>query len=193
MQGLNLITELEQLNNNINVTSAMFDQGKVAFSPMTLAQYRTYTSYPYHVTRNSNFNWDVIKMPSMSKKRGTKLANVSFGISSHSRNATLAWQFMKLLVSKDVQTELIKYSQGVSPLKKIAQSTAMKKMLVSEGSNLTTQKLNAILNSGNVEPKFKKYYSVMDDADYQVENGLQSGKLETEVFEMQNHLNEELK
>ncbi len=193
MQELNLITELEQLNNNINVTSAMFDQGKVAFSPMTLAQYRTYTSYPYHVTRNSNFNWDVIKMPSMSKKRGTKLANVSFGISSHSRNATLAWQFMKLLVSKDVQTELIKYSQGVSPLKKIAQSTAMKKMLVSEGSNLTTQKLNAILNSGNVEPKFKKYYSVMDDADYQVENGLQSGKLETEVFEMQNHLNEELK
>ncbi|MDO4912726.1 MAG: extracellular solute-binding protein [Lactobacillus sp.] len=193
MKGLDLINEITQLNNNDTVTTEMFDQGQVAFSPMSLAKYRTYTSYPYHVTRSSKFKWDVIKTPSMSKKTGTKLANVSFGISAHSPHKDLAWKFMKVLLSKKTQTELIQYSQGISPLKKVAQSKAMQKALLKEGNTLDTKKLNAILNSGMDYPKFKKYYAVKDDADYQIEKGLKSGKLETEVYEIQSYLDEELK
>ena len=40
---------LEDLKYN-KVSSKDFDQGKVAFYPMTLAQYRTYKPYPYHVS-----------------------------------------------------------------------------------------------------------------------------------------------
>ena len=41
-ESLTFLQKLEDLNKNYKVSSKDFDQGKVAFYPMTLAQYRTY-------------------------------------------------------------------------------------------------------------------------------------------------------
>ena len=41
----------------------MFDQGKVAFMPLPFAQFRTYTTYPYYVTEQTNFEKKQLKCP----------------------------------------------------------------------------------------------------------------------------------
>ncbi len=43
------------LQKAFKVSADDFDQGKVAFLPMTLAQYRTYKPYPYRIARYSSF------------------------------------------------------------------------------------------------------------------------------------------
>lgn len=67
-KALTMIEKLNVLSGNYKPGSDDFDKGKVAFLPMTLAQYRTYESYPYHVAKYSAFSWTCIKMPSESKK-----------------------------------------------------------------------------------------------------------------------------
>ena len=67
-ESLTFLQKLEDLNKNYKVSSKDFDQGKVAFYPMTLAQYRTYKPYPYHVSKYSNFTWTCIPMPAKSKR-----------------------------------------------------------------------------------------------------------------------------
>ena len=54
-KALSLITQLKALNGNYDVTSKDFDEGKVAFLPMSLATYRTYKPYPYHIAKYSTF------------------------------------------------------------------------------------------------------------------------------------------
>ena len=45
-ESLTFLQKLEDLNKNYKVSSKDFDQGKVAFYPMTLAQYRTINLIP---------------------------------------------------------------------------------------------------------------------------------------------------
>lgn len=54
-KALSLITQLKALNGNYDVTSKDFDEGKVAFLPMSLATYRTYKPYPYHIAKYPTF------------------------------------------------------------------------------------------------------------------------------------------
>lgn len=54
--ALLMINKLKALSGNYEVTSQDFDEGKVAFLPMTLAEYRTYQPYPYHVAKYSTFS-----------------------------------------------------------------------------------------------------------------------------------------
>lgn len=195
-KAFSLMGEIQQLNGDANVTSALFDSGKVAFAPMTLAQYRTYTTYPYNVTRSFKFKWNVIRMPSINSKSGTSSETSMFAISSHTHNLSAAWDFLTVLISKKVQKELVKHSAGAPVLRSTVLSQFTQRQLDQEASNptaLTTKKLNKILRSTMVEPKFKRYARVMNDADYQLTRAISAGDIDTELFNIQASINEDFK
>ena len=61
--AIEFVRKLNLLNRGQNVTSEMFDKGKVAFCPMMFSEYRTYKPYPWSVKKYSNFEWDCLPMP----------------------------------------------------------------------------------------------------------------------------------
>lgn len=65
---------------------------------MSLAQYRTYKPYPYHVAKYSSFSWTCISMPTASPEvYGTQVKTSLFAMSSNTKQEKLAWEFMLLL------------------------------------------------------------------------------------------------
>ena len=91
-QALSFMSKLETLNQHYQVTSNDFDEGKVAFYPMSLAQYRTYKPYPYHVAKYSSFSWTCISMPTASSEvYGTQVKTSLFAMSSNTKQEKLAW------------------------------------------------------------------------------------------------------
>ena len=81
--GDSFMSKLETLNQHYQVTSNDFDEGKVAFYPMSLAQYRTYKPYPYHVAKYSSFSWTCISMPTASPEvYGTQVKTSLFAMSA---------------------------------------------------------------------------------------------------------------
>ena len=189
----------ENLTNDValrNVTSQLFDEGKVAFMPLGLAQYRTYTSYPYYITRDNNFRWGCTKMPGIKGAKSTPMPTTLFAISSKAKNPGAAWQFMKLLCTdKDVQQELMKTNMGSSVLPSVVKSKKTQKILDKElidHRNLAVKKLDVITKNGAVTPKFKDYNDKLDELDYKIQNALKAGNLENQLFNIQSQVNQSI-
>ncbi|MBF0843422.1 sugar ABC transporter substrate-binding protein, partial [Streptococcus danieliae] len=108
------MSQLEALNQNYRVSSTDFDQGKVAFFPMSLAQYRTYKPYPYHVAKYSTFAWTCVPMPGVSGvDQGTQVKTSLLAMSEKTAHAAEVWEFMTLLCAdQETQQELFTKSQG---------------------------------------------------------------------------------
>lgn len=188
---------VENLTNDVssyNVTSQLFDKGRVAFMPLGLAQYRTYTSYPFHITRNNNFLWECTKMPGKLAAHSTPMETSMFAISSKAKNPAAAWDFMKLLcTNQDVQYEVMKTNMGASVLPSVVKSRAAQKILdekVIDYHNLTVKKLDSIMRDGAVYPKFKDYNHKCEELDYKIQNALKAGNLETQLFNIQSQINQ---
>ena len=53
-----------------------------------------------------------------SNDKGSEISSLLMGISSRSKNADIAWEFLKMLTyEKETQKDLYKYSQGISSFK----------------------------------------------------------------------------
>ncbi|MCF0114916.1 MAG: extracellular solute-binding protein, partial [Erysipelotrichaceae bacterium] len=63
-EAIGYVQKLMNLNEGYQVSSKDFDAGKVAFRPMSMAEYRTYAPYPYRISKYADFNWHCIPMPS---------------------------------------------------------------------------------------------------------------------------------
>ncbi|KLA47649.1 sugar-binding protein [Ligilactobacillus ruminis S23] len=192
-RALTMMEKLNALSGNYEPGSDDFDKGKVAFLPMTLAQYRTYKSYPYHVAKYSAFSWTCIKMPSESRKIcGTNSETSLFAVSSQSHRKKLAWKFVKLLCcDKKVQQYLLRHSQGSTVLRSVISSRQTKRFLEEDGithNALTTESLDAILNSMRASQHFKKYNDAMGRADYLISKALEKREVDTEISKIQNQL-----
>lgn len=191
--GFNLIEDLNNDSQLHNVTSNMFDQGSVAFMPLNFAQYRTYTSYPYYVTQNSNFAIKTLKMPG---KKSTPASTTCFAISSQSRKTGIAWKFIKLVCSdKQVQQKLMQNHWGCSVMPSVIKTKETAKILARDESfkdSISTTQLDAILKDETVEPKFKNYYTVLARLDYQIETALNNGDLASQLFNIQLNINKRI-
>lgn len=189
-----LIENIVNDQSTFNVTSQLFDKGRVAFMPLGLAQYRTYTSYPFHITRNNKFLWKCTKMPGMEGIKATPIETTMFAISSKAKNTKGAWEFMKLLcTNKKVQREVMKTNMGCSVLPAVVKSTQSQKILdekVINFHNLTIKKLDLIMKDGAVLPKFKDYNDNLEKLDYKIQNALKAGNLETQLFNIQLQVNQ---
>lgn len=191
-KGFSFLTSLYNYQTRATDTQ-LFDQAKVAFMPITLAQYRTYTSYPFHVTKNNNFRWQIMRMPGIKNAKATPASTVCFAVSSHSGNPIMAWQFIKMMCSNPkIQQELMKVHKGSSVLRRVVNSPKTAKELKAEnfGNELiSTKQLNRILDNEAVLPKFKRYNDIYGQLDYQINQALTNQDLDTQLFNIQMNLN----
>ncbi|MGT2712778.1 ABC transporter substrate-binding protein [Streptococcus oriscaviae] len=183
-EALSFISKLEALNNNYKVSSDDFDQGKVAFYPMTLAQYRTYKPYPYHVAKYSSFSWTCIQMPAEQPAyKATQVQTSLFAMSSQTSHPDLVWELMTILSQDEaIQQELVNKSQGMSVLKAVmtSQETQATLNLADMGVNsLTLETLNQVMSDSKVTPRFKHYKSILVDCDYLINQALDNKTVDT--------------
>ncbi|MCY7157683.1 sugar ABC transporter substrate-binding protein [Streptococcus gallolyticus subsp. gallolyticus] len=197
-KALGLITQLKALNGNYEVTTKDFDEGKVAFIPMSLAMYRTYKPYPYHVAKYSTFSWSCVTMPA-SQKGGdaTQVSTSLYAISSKTKHRSAAWKFLKFLCTDEkVQQSVFNYSQGSSVLKSVMRSQATEDKLKEDGfgsESLTVSTLDSMLSQGVTKPTFKTYNSVMNQADYIINKSLANNSIDSDLFAIQKEIEDSLK
>lgn len=196
-KALVLMQELEGLSGHYTVTTQDFDEGKVAFKPMTLAEYRTYQPYPYHVAKYSTFSWSCVPMPVGEEgSHATQLETSLFAVSSRSKQAALAGEFLQLLCTdQDIQQAVLEYSQGASVLPAVLTSKQTELRLKEEGfgsESLTTATLDSMLKQGRPSPTFKTYNLVMEQADYLISRAISQNNLDS-LYLIQKELEESLK
>ncbi|WP_274656274.1 ABC transporter substrate-binding protein [Streptococcus equinus] len=197
-KALGLITQLKALNGNYEVTIKDFDEGKVAFIPMSLAMYRTYKPYPYHVAKYSTFSWSCVTMPASQKGvDATQVSTSLYAISSKTKHRSAAWQFLKFLCTDEkVQQSVFNYSQGSSVLKSVMRSQATEDKLKEDGfgsESLTVSTLDSMLSQGVTKPTFKTYNSVMNQADYIINKSLANNSIDSDLFAIQKEIEDSLK
>lgn len=151
-------------------TSKEFDQGKVAFRPMTFAEYKTYKPYPWRLKKYSNFEWDCKNLPSgPNGVNATDVNNLLMGISKTTKYKKEAWAFLKMLTyNQKTQGKILVDAQGLSALKSVNQSAATKKILQEEVSldgSVKLEFLDDIMERAYLKPKFKRYHSIVGDMD----------------------------
>lgn len=196
--ALSFVQRLTELNKGYAVTSQDFDTGKVAFSPMTFAEYRTYKPYPYKVKKYSQFEWDCVKMPGITQETGSEVSSLLMGISSRTSHEKKAWEFLKMLTyDQESQENLFRYSQGISSLKTVIQSSKALNMLSDEelgDTQVDLSLLNDVMQNTISQNQFKKYNSALSMMDTQIQNIIKNGQdLDLSLMSLQNEINEFLR
>ena len=196
--ALSMFVRLNALNGDYQVSTEDFDKGKVAFLPMTLAQYRTYKPYPYHVAKYSSFSWTCIQMPAaLPSVNATEVSTSLYGISAKTRHTQLAWEFLKLLTDdKATQQHLFETSQGTSVLKGVMENAETKEILKNDdfgSSALTVETLDSMMTGAMVPPKFKKYNTALEKADYLITQTLEKKTVESDLADIQRTIQDLLK
>lgn len=195
--ALSMVAKLHALNGNYQVTTEDFDKGNVAFLPMTLAQYRTYKPYPYHVAKYSSFAWTCVQMPAATRDiNATQVSTSLYGISAKTKHDKLAWEFLKLLTDdKETQQALFETSQGTSVLKGTMSHTATKEILKNDdfgSSALTVETLDSMMTDAAIEPKFKTYNRVLEQADYLITRALEKQTVDSDLADIQRIMEDQL-
>lgn len=195
--ALYYMQKLRELSNNYQVSSEDFDEGNVAFCPLTLAQYRTYQPYPYRVSKYSTFDWSCIKMPGTADNdKTTRLSTSLISINSQTSHTKYALEFLKMLtIDEDIQQELFKTSQGLSPLKSVLKTEETNSILGQDTLNnyeITQETLDIIMENTITDPKFKEYNSIIDLADYYINNAINNNSIDSELYNIQKQLENEL-
>ena len=196
-ESLTFLQKLEELNKNYKVSSKDFDQGKVAFYPMTLAQYRTYKPYPYHVSKYSNFTWTCIPMPAKSKTtKATLVTTTSFAMSARTPHSKLAWELMQLLTEDpEIQQLLFAQSQGISVMPQVVQSQSSKDLLQVDDfgtDSLTNQTLNRIMEQAVESSPKNVSKEVLEKLDYLISNALRDQDVENRLPQIQREIESSL-
>ena len=194
-QALSFISKLTSLNQRYKVTSNDFDEGKVAFYPMSLAQYRTYKPYPYHVAKYSRFSWTCIPMP--AAKAGipaTQVKTSLLAMSSKTKQDKLAWEFMKLLgQNQKNQQELFEKSQGTSVLLSVVKSSQTKKILQADDfglNSLTSQRLDHMMKHSVLDISREVDYHSLERIDHLLENALKNNEIDSRLPSIQREMEE---
>nr|WP_288824745.1 extracellular solute-binding protein [uncultured Clostridium sp.] len=182
LNAVKYIKRLNDINQGQSVTQEDFNAGKVAFMPLTFAEYRTYKTYPYRIKKYTKFQWDCITFP--ADKEGGNISKVDallIGIGSRTRHETLAWEFLKQLTyTRKMQMDVYRYSQGVPALRAVASSQEGVDCLqedMDEGEQVISSTLLChVIENGIIEPKLLQYQQVMNLADGEVSKILQENK-----------------
>lgn len=165
------ITELNQMHK---VTKDDFDSGNVAFMPLPFTEYRTYKTYPYKIKKYTKFQWDCITLPAGKNGGNTSVINtLLMGISNHTREEKLAWEFLKLLTyDEEIQMDIFRYSQGVSVLKSVTESKETEEILQADMEKnekfIDNELVSSVIENGVVTPKFPKYEDTILLADNEI-------------------------
>ena len=122
--GISFIGKLEDLNGGYSISSKEFALGNVAFQPMLFSEYRAYKSYPLSIKKYSGFEWDCLTMPAGPEGRNiSRLDTLTLAMNKSTIHKQEAWELMKLLTGDEkIQSEIFRYSEGVSVLRAVVES-----------------------------------------------------------------------
>ena len=192
-QALSFMSKLDMLSRHYKVTSNDFDEGRVAFYPMSLAQYRTYKPYPYHVSKYSSFSWTCIPMPTAnSQVMGTQVKTSLFAMSSNASQEKLAWEFMLLLSQdKESQQALFEKSQGTSVLPSVVKSQQSREILQADDfglDSLTSERLDRMMNRSINDISLKVDQHTMERMDYLIQNAMQNQEIDSALPSIQKEI-----
>jgi len=200
IQAVKFTKQLYDLNQGRKVTQDDFDSGRVAFMPLSFADYRTSKTYPYQIKKYLNFKWDCITLP--AGEYGGNISEVNtllMGISNKSRHEELAWEFLKLLTyDEEIQMDIFRYSQGASVLKKVTGSKEAEKILqeyMEESEKvIDNELLSRVIEQGVVAPQFLRYKEAVSLASSEIQVIIENDKnIDSSLKILQNKINQYLK
>ena len=192
-QALAFMSKLDMLSQHYKVIPHDFDEGRVAFYPMSLAQYRTYKPYPYHVAKYSSFSWTCIPMPTAnSKVMGTQVKTSLFGMSSNTKQEKLAWEFMLLLSQdKESQQDLFEKSQGTSVLPSVVKSQQTRKILQADDfglDSLTSERLDSMMERSIIDIGQEVDRQTLERLDYLIKEALGNQEIDSALPSIQKEI-----
>lgn len=166
--------KLDELREDTTITQNDFDQGRVAFSPMSYAEYKTYKPYPWKVKKFSRFDWTIIPMP--AKNAGdisSATDSLLMSMSATTDHPQEAWELLKTLCY-DVKTrEMLKeYSQGFPATKPFADSTLDNAF----SDQLEPELFETVLTRSKPLVRFPNYESMLTLADNQIQSGYRAAQ-----------------
>jgi len=182
LAAISYVKRLQVLNEGYKVTQEDFNQGKVAFMPLTFAEYRTYKTYPYRVKKYTSFQWDCITFPAGTTGENTSEVDaLLMGISNNTKQEKLAWEFLKMLTyTEETQMDIFQDSQGVSVLRNVMQSEEAKDIIKENMDDneqvINTTLLGNIIEKGVNSPKTQEYEQVIRLADSEIMRIIEEGK-----------------
>ena len=182
VEAVKYVRSINDLYGGEKLTQEDINGGRVAFMPLTFAEYRTYKTYPYKIRKYANFQWDCVTMP--AGEQGGNISQVDsllMGISANTKEEKLAWEFLKLLTyDEESQMNIFYDSQGASVLKEVTESQQMEQVVqedMEEGDTVINGKLlGRVIEGGHVEPQFKKYEQAMSLTDSEINKILEEDK-----------------
>ena len=198
--ALRFTRRIYELNQGQKVTQEDYNNGRVAFMPLTFAEYRTYKTYPYKIKKYTGFQWDCTTFPAGSSGGNTSEVDaLLIGISRWTEHEQLAWEFLKQLTyEKEMQMDIFRYSQGVSVLKNVTMSEEAAAIIqedMDEGERVIDSRLlGAVIEDGIIAPHFQKYEQVINLADNEISKMLEENKsIESTIKIFQRSINSYLK
>lgn len=171
VEAVRFMQRLSDLTGNQLFSYKDFDDGKVAFMPMSFAKYKTYISYPYKLYKDLNYEWDCIPMPAgFSGNNISEVQTLLIGINEHTKQKKLAFDFLELLTHDiEIQTDVCLSTQGTSALRIVASTDDSKKILnvnfKHKNDPYDTGLIADILTKGIASSKFAGYNEVIEIAD----------------------------
>ena len=198
-QAVKFTKQLYDLNQGRKVTQDDFDSGRVAFMPLSFADYRTYKTYPYKI-KKYHFKWDCITLP--AGEYGANISEVNtllMGISNKSRHEKLAWEFLKLLTyDEEIQMDIFRYSQGASVLKKVTGSKEaeiiLQEYMEESEKVIDNELLSRVIEQGVVAPQFLRYKEAVSLASSEIQVIIENDKnIDSSLKILQNKINQYLK
>lgn len=199
-EAVRFTKQLLDLNQYQKVTRDDFDAGKVAFMPLPFTEYRTYKTYPYRIKKYTQFQWDCITLP--AGEDGGNISSVNtllMGISNHTQNEELAWEFLKLLTyDEEIQMDIFRYSQGVSVLKSVTESPEVEAILQEDMEKnekvIDIEVVSEVIENGAVTPKFQKYAEAIALADNEINRIIEDNdNIENSMRILQRQINQYLR
>lgn len=173
-EAVRFTKQITDLNQRQKVSKDDFDSGNVAFMPLPFTEYRTYKTYPYKIKKYTKFQWDCITLPAGPDGGNTSMINtLLMGISNHTKEEQLAWEFLKLLTyDEEIQMDLFRYSQGVSVLRQVTTSRETEEILQADMEKnekfIDNNLVSDVIENGVVTPKFPKYADAIAMADNEI-------------------------
>ena len=139
-----------------------FDSGQVAFAPMSYAEYKTYSPYPWKVRKYSSFEWSMLPMPATAPSQSSAdLDSLMMGISATSAHPKEAWDLLKLFVADfDIQQTVVSQTGGISPLRSLLQSAVVEQN--SQDPDQSALLLDYAMENSTCKVRFKKYEEAMN-------------------------------
>lgn len=164
-EAIKFTKALNDLDENQKATRELFDKGKVAFMPLSYAEYRTYKAYPYKVKKYTDFQWDCITLPrGRNGSNSSVVDSLNIGMGKDSKHKELSWEFLKYMTgNEEVQKDMFLNAPAASVLHSVTEDKNLIK-------DIDGEFIGKVIDGGSVKPKFESYEGAVQIADAEINN-----------------------